>query len=88
MDLTIFSTYINPVITAICLCIGYIIKNIYTNDKINNYIPLIVATLGLIMSICTNIDKISLEVVLSGLFSGLISTGLHQTFKNLIKGDK
>lgn len=85
MDLTILSTSINPIIIGICLCVGYVIKNIYTNNKINKYIPLIMACLGLIMSICTNLDKISLEVILAGLFSGLASTGMYEAFKNLIK---
>lgn len=86
MDLTFLSTSINPIIVGICLCVGYVIKNIYTNDNVNKYIPLIMACSGLIMSICTNLDKISLEVILSGLFSGILSTGLHQAFKSLIKG--
>lgn len=88
MDLSFLSTSINPIIVGICLCIGYVIKNIYTNDKINRYIPLIMACLGLIMSVCTNINKISLEIILTGLFSGLLSTGLYEAFKNLIKGGK
>lgn len=88
MDLTFLSTSINPIIIGICLCIGYVIKNIYTNDKINKYIPLIMACLGLIMNICTNLDKITLEVILAGLFSGLASTGMYEAFKNLIKGGK
>lgn len=88
MDLSVFLGSINIVIVGICLCIGYIIKNIYTNDKINKYIPLVMATLGLIMSVCTNLDKITLEVIFTGLFSGLASTGCYEAFKNLIKGDK
>ena len=88
MDLTFLSTSINPIIVGICLCIGYVIKNIYTNDKINKYIPLIMACFGLIMNVCTNLDKITLEVILAGLFSGLASTGTYETFKNLIKGGK
>lgn len=88
MDLSVFLGSINIVIVGICLCIGYIIKNIYTNDKINKYIPLVMACLGLIMSVCTNLDKITLEVIFTGLFSGLASTGCYEAFKNLIKGDK
>lgn len=87
MDLTFLSTSINPIIIGICLCIGYVIKNIYTNDKINKYIPLIMACLGLVMSVCINLDKITLEVILTGLFSGLASTGMYEAFKNLIKGE-
>lgn len=87
MDLSFLSAQINPVIVGICLCVGYIIKNIYTNDNINKYIPAILAILGLILSICSNIDKISLEIILSGLFSGLLSTGAHQAFKKTLSND-
>lgn len=83
MDLTILTNFINIIIVGICLCVGYIIKN-SLNFIPNKYIPLILGTLGLILSVCTNFDKLSLEVVLTGLFSGLASTGCYETFKNLI----
>jgi Na+/glutamate symporter len=88
MDITVLSSFANVIIVGICLCVGYVIK--HSLDFIpNKYIPLIMACLGLVMSICTNLDKITLEVILTGLFSGLASTGLHQAFKNLIeKGDE
>lgn len=86
MDLNVILTYANILIVGICLCVGYVIKN--SLDFIpNKYIPLIMACLGLFLSVCTNFDKLSLEVVLTGLFSGLASTGCYETFKNLIKGD-
>ena len=88
MDLSVLSSYLNVVIVGICLCIGYIIKNIYTSEKINKYIPLIVGSLGLMLAIMYNRDNITLEVILMGLFSGLASTGLYETFKNLIGGGK
>lgn len=88
MDITVLTGFTNIIIVGICLCVGYVIK--HSLDFIpNKYIPLIMACLGLVMSICTNLDKITLEVILTGLFSGLASTGLHQVFKNLIeKGDE
>ena len=88
MDLTILTSFTNLIIVGICLCVGYIIKN--SLDFIpNKYIPLIMGGLGLIMSICVNLDKITLEVILTGLFSGLASTGCYEAFKNLInKGDE
>lgn len=87
MDVAILSSFANAMIVGICLCVGYVIK--HSLDFIpNKYIPLIMACLGLIMSVCTNLDKITLEVILTGLFSGLASTGCYEAFKNLIKGDK
>ena len=87
MDLNTILTYTNILIVGICLCVGYIIKN-SLNFIPNKYIPLILGTLGLILSICTNLGNISLEVILTGLFSGLASTGCYEAFKNLIKGDE
>ena len=87
MDVTMLSSFANAIIVGICLCVGYVIK--HSLDFIpNKYIPLIMACLGLIMSICTNLDKITLEAILTGLFSGLASTGCYETFKNLIKGEE
>lgn len=88
MDITVLSSYYNIVIVGICLCVGFIIKNIYTNDKINRFIPLILGVLGLVLSVWQNWNKISLEVILIGLLSGLLSTGVYETFKNIIKGGK
>ena len=87
MDINLILTYTNILIVGICLCVGYIIKNSLTFVP-NKYIPLILGTLGLILSVCTNFDKITLEVVLTGLFSGLASTGCYEAFRNLIKGDE
>jgi len=87
MDITVLTQFANVIIVGICLCAGYVIKN--SLDFVpNKYIPLIMACLGLVLSICTNLDKITLEVILTGLFSGLASTGCYEAFKNLIKGDK
>lgn len=85
MDLGNLNEFLNVVIMGICLCVGYMIKNVVTNDTINKYIPLTVGTLGLILAVISNINNISLEVILMGLFSGLASTGLYETFKNLIQ---
>lgn len=84
MDVTMLSSFANAIIVGICLCVGYVIKH-SLNFIPNKYIPLIMACLGLIMSVCTNLDKITLEVILTGLFSGLASTGCYEAFKNLIE---
>ena len=87
MDITVLTQFANVIIVGICLCVGYVIKN--SLDFVpNKYIPLIMACLGLALSVCTNLDKITLEVILTGLFSGLASTGCSEAFRNLIKGDE
>ncbi len=81
MDLTFLLESIQPLIVGICLCIGYIIKTSF--DFIpNKYIPLIMASLGLAMSILIN-KTVDANIILVGLFSGLSSTGLYEAFRNL-----
>lgn len=81
MDLTILTQYLNVLIVGICLCVGFVIKK-WIKDVDNKFIPTIVAFLGLILSVITN--GLSLEFILSGLLSGLASTGLHQAFSQFI----
>lgn len=83
MDLSFLSEFINLGILGICLCIGYVIKT--SLDFIpNKYIPLIMLILGTILGIVTNLNDLSINVVLTGMVSGLASTGMYEMFKNLI----
>lgn len=83
MDLSFLSEFINLGILGICLCIGYVIKT--SLDFIpNKYIPLIMLVLGTVLGIVTNLSDLSIDVVLTGMVSGLASTGLYEMFKNLI----
>ncbi len=88
MDLTVLTQYFSVVIIGICLCVGYVIKN--SLDFIpNKYIPAIMLVLGLVSNILININTgINAEVILTGMLSGLASTGLHEMFKNLINKEK
>lgn len=83
MDLSFLSNYAVPIIVGICLCVGYVIKNLITTDVINKYIPLIMAVLGIILNIWLN-TTFTPEILLGGMVSGLASTGLYEAFKNLI----
>ena len=73
-----------PVIVGICLCVGYVIKK-WVKDVDNKYIPTVCALLGAVLAIWINSWNVSPSVILSGLFSGLASTGLHQLFKQYIE---
>lgn len=77
--------YSIPVIVGICLCIGFILKNLVTTDKINKFIPLIVAVIGVVVNVWLNAWTVTPEILLSGMFSGLASTGMHQLFKQFIE---
>ena len=81
--------YLVVIVTAICLCVGYVIKHIIPNDGVNRYIPLIMAVLGVLLNVWMNGFAFTPKILLGGLVSGLASTGLHQAFKQFIeKGAK
>lgn len=86
MDLTFLTNYAVPIIVGICLCVGYVLKNIVTTDVINKYIPLVMAVIGVVLNIWINM-AFTPEILLAGMFSGLASTGLHEAFKQLVKKD-
>ena len=76
--------FIVPIVVGICLCVGYAIKHFIPSEKINKFIPLIVAVLGVVINVWHNGFTFSPEILLGGLSSGLASTGLHQAFKQFI----
>lgn len=82
MDISFLTDYCNVIIVGICLCVGYVIKQSMPSVD-NKYIPLVMAILGVIIALWTNMD-VTPQIILSGLFSGLASTGLHQMFTRLI----
>lgn len=84
MDITFLTNFAIPLIVGICLCLGYIIKNIVPNDKINRFIPLVMGIVGVLINVWVN-KAFTAEILLGGLFSGLASTGLYEMFRNLIK---
>lgn len=87
MDIEFLTDYAIPLIVGICLCVGYIIKNLVPSDGINKFIPLIMGVLGVLLNFWVN-QQFTAEVLLGGLFSGLASTGLYELFRNLInRGD-
>lgn len=73
-----------PVVIGICLCVGYILKNVVTTDKVNRFIPLVMGVLGLGLNMWINLG-VSPEIILGGLVSGLASTGLYEAFRQFIK---
>lgn len=87
MDLSMLLEFINVIVLGICLCVGYVIKN--SLDFIpNKYIPLIMLVLGTALNVIFNIPNITGAIVLTGMISGLASTGLYEVFKNLLFAEK
>lgn len=79
--------YMMPVVLGICLCTGYLLKNMVQTEKINKCIPTIVAFVGIVSAAWINEWQVTPQVILSGMISGLASTGMHQLFKQYIDGD-
>lgn len=78
--------YTSPIILGICLCIGYTVKK-WMTDVNNKFIPTIVAIFGVFLSLWINKWCITPEAILSGMISGLSSTGMHQLFTQFIEKD-
>lgn len=90
-DLSAISAYLVPSIVILCLLVGYIVKNFISTDAVNKYIPLIVGVLGVVASVFTALttgNVVTVDIIVSGLASGLASTGLFEAYKNLIEGNK
>lgn len=84
-DMTFFNEIAMPLVVAACLIIGFIVKK-WVADVDNKWIPTILAIVGAVLG-CVVKNTVSVEVLVGGAFSGLVSTGLHQVFKQLISGD-
>ena len=80
----IFNDYITALVVGICLCVGYVLKNVVPTDKINRFIPLIMAVLGVALNIWINMS-FTPGILLGGMISGLASTGLYEAFRQFIK---
>ena len=75
-----------PLITILCMVVGYILKH-WVSDVKNRLIPTVVAIVGAVAACLVN-ETFSIENIVAGAISGLASTGLHQTFKQIIGGNK
>lgn len=82
-DVTLLTEYFVPVVAAVCLIIGYLIKT--CTPITNKYIPLILVVVGVVANIF-NCGTFNLVVFIGGSFTGLAATGLHSAFKHLVEG--
>lgn len=77
--------YISVIGMAAALCVGFIVKYVVTNEEINRFIPLIAAVVGLVVCLWDANWAATPQVFVTGLVSGLASTGLYEAFANFIK---
>ena len=78
--------YLVLVVVGVCLCVGFVLKHTVPSEKVDRFIPLVVALLGVGLNVWVN-RAFTPEILLGGMFSGLASTGMHQLFKQLINRD-
>lgn len=81
----ILNSFVNPVVVCFCLIVGYVIKHLLPNVS-NRIIPAVVVVVGIIVSLWMNQwAVITPDIIISGALSGLVSTGMHQFFKQWIE---
>ena len=83
MDMAFLADYTVPVVVALCLGVGYVVKK-WLSDVDNKFIPTIVAIIGVVANVWLS-REISVETILGGLASGLASTGTFELARNLTK---
>lgn len=81
MDISYLIDYANPIVMGICLIVGYLVKTL-KNHKLNQFIPIIVAVLGVALTAWVH-GGLDAALTLEGLVSGLASTGLYEALRNL-----
>lgn len=81
------SEYVVAIVMAICLGVGYVIKHSISFVP-NKYIPLIMAVLGVVINVWVNDFLFTPKILLSGMASGLASTGAFEAIRNIGNGDK
>ena len=86
MGIEFLEGLIVPVIMAVCLCLGFIIKGF---DKIpNKWIPVILALVGVAAAMWESWGTITLGTVAGGLASGLAACGAYDTYKHFFGSEK
>ena len=81
MNMEYIDGLIMPIITAGCLCIGYVMKKWLPSD--DKWIPTVLLILGAVSGfIMFGLDY---EGIVKGMVSGLAAVGLHQAFHQHLK---
>lgn len=77
MNIEYIDDLVMPIITAGCLCIGYVMKRwMPTDDK---WIPTVLLVLGALSGLI--LFGADYEGIVKGMVSGMAAVGFHQVFK-------
>lgn len=81
MNIDFIDGMIMPIITAACLCIGFVMKKWMPAD--DKWIPTVLAIVGALSGLI--LFGADYEGVVKGMVSGLAAVGFHQCFKQHMK---
>ena len=82
MDMVEITNFISPIILVACLGVGYTLHTL-NNKILNSFLPIISASLGIVAAV-RSFGVLDLQTVVTGLISGLASTGLYEALKNVL----
>lgn len=86
MDISLLFEYINGVTWGMCLCIGFTLKSLFKKFP-NRFIPLSMLVIGMLINTVLY-HNVTPDILLSGMLSGLVSTGSYEVLKNAIENKK
>lgn len=78
---SLLTTVTIPVIVGICAIVNYCIKQFIHSDRVHDFIPTVSCLLGTILAIVNaqiTGAPFTLEVIFSGMASGLAATGAYE----------
>lgn len=68
----------------VCGFVGFLIKHTFTKIP-NNFIPLILTILGVVLVFAINNWTFTMDTLLSGVCSGALAVSMHQLIKQLFE---
>lgn len=83
MDISVLTDFTSVVTLVICLVLGFVIKYSFKNKKLNQFIPLISAIVGVLVYAWT-VGGLTPDGLAIGLVSGLAATGLYEAVRDML----
>lgn len=77
--------YIAVIALVAALCVGYVVRNVITNEQVNRFIPAICALTGVVVLLWDANWVATPQLVVAGMMSGIAASGLYDQFKMIIE---
>jgi len=82
MDLSLLTQYVSPLILIACSGICYSLHSL-NNKILNSFLPIISGAIGIVAAVWY-FNVFDFPTVVTGMISGLASTGMYEAFKNML----